>query len=460
MNDRMKMLGEEKISSLLWKLSLPAVIGMMTQALYNVVDTIFIGRGVGPMGIAGIAISFPIQLLVMAIAQMIGIGSASIISRSLGSKNKILAEKTLGNLLSLVIIVSAIVSVFGIIYIKQLLEIFGATKGILPYAQSYMYIILLGTFFKVFGMSMNSVVRAEGNAKVAMITMLFSALVNIVLDPVFIFGLKMGMAGAAIATVIAQITVFLWLGMYFLKGKSVLKLHIRFMKLDKPIVKETFSIGSSAFVRQSSGSLLAAILNHLLAFYGGNMAITVYGLVNRLLSFFFMPILGISQGFQPIAGFNYGAKNYNRTKKSIYLAILYSSLITISGFAVIQLFPQQLISVFTTDQQLIKSSVKAMRIITIMFPFVGFAVIVSTLFQSIGKALPAFILSLARQILFLIPLAFTLPTFMGLDGLWWSFPAAGLLTQLLSLIMFLSEIKKLKGKVDIENQTELADNRN
>ena len=455
MNNRMKMLEEEKISSLLWKLSLPAVIGMMTQALYNVVDTIFIGRGVGPMGIAGIAISFPIQLLVMAIAQMIGIGSASIISRNLGSKNKALAEKTLGNLFSLVIIVSSIVSIFGIVYIKQLLEIFGATKGILPYAQSYMYIILLGTFFKVFGMSMNSVVRAEGNAKVAMITMLFSALVNIALDPIFIFGLKMGMAGAAIATVIAQITVFLWLGVYFLKRKSVLKFHIKFMKLDKPIVKETFSIGSSAFVRQSSGSLLAAILNHLLAFYGGNMAITVYGLVNRLLSFFFMPILGISQGFQPIAGFNYGAKNYNRTKKSIYLAILYSSLITVSGFAVIQLFPKQLISVFTTDQQLIKGSVKAMRIITIMFPFVGFAVIVSTLFQSIGKALPAFILSLARQILFLIPLAFTLPIFMGLDGLWWSFPAAGLLTQLLSLVMFLNEIKKLKEKANVENQAEL-----
>lgn len=446
MNKRMEMLRNEKISSLLLKLSLPAVIGMMTQALYNVVDTIFIGRGVGSMGIAGIAISFPIQLLVMAIAQMIGIGSASIISRSLGANKKDVAEDAFGNLFTMTIVISSIITIFGIIYINPLLEIFGATKGILPYAKAYMIVILFGTFFKVFGMSMNSVVRAEGNAKVAMITMLFSALVNILLDPIFIFGLKMGMEGAAIATVLAQITVFIWLTAYFLRGKSVLKFRFSAMKPNTKIVKETLSIGSSAFIRQSSGSLLAAILNHLLAFYGGNMAITIYGLVNRLLSFFFMPILGISQGFQPIAGFNYGAKNYVRTKKSIYFAIFYSSLITISGFAVIQLFPHQLISVFTTDSNLIQGSVKAMRIMTIMFPLVGFAVIVSTLFQALGKALPAFILSLARQILFLIPLALTLPKFMGLDGIWWSFPLAGFFTLILSLVMYLSEIKKLNKR--------------
>ncbi len=447
LNDRSRMLADEKIGSLLFKLSLPAIIGMIVQALYNVVDAIFIGRGVGPMGIAGVAIDFPIQLLVMAIAQMIGIGAASIISRSLGEQNKGRAEKTMGNLFFLAVLFGFSITVFGLWFMDPLLILFGATKEILPYARDYIKVILFGTFLMTFGMSTNNVVRAEGNAKVAMGTMLLGAGTNVALDPIFIFGLHMGMEGAALATVISQMVTFVWLAQYFLSGKSIMKFHLKNMKLDKSIVSEIFSIGSSAFVRQSSGSILAGILNHVLAFYGGNIAITIYGLINRLLSFFFLPTLGIGQGFQPIAGFSYGMKRYDRTKKSIYLASIVASVMTTAGFLVMEIFPSQLVGMFTTDQTLIASTVGPLRTMIWMFPFVGFMIVASTLFQAIGKALPAFIISMARQIIFLIPLVLILPRFMKLPGVWISFPLASFLTLILTIVMFIAEMKELNRKM-------------
>ncbi len=447
MNDRSKMLAEEKVGSLLFKLSLPAAVGMIAQSLYNVIDAIFIGRGVGPMGIAGVAIDFPIQLLIMAMAQMIGIGAASIISRSLGNQDRERAEKTMGNLFSLAILTGVLITIFGLWFLGPLLVLFGSTKGILPYARDYMSVIFFGTLFMIFGMSTNNVVRAEGNAKVAMGTMLLGAGTNTVLDPVFIFGLHMGMQGAALATIISQMATFTWLVQYFLSGKSVMKFHFKNLKFDRSIVKETFSVGLSAFVRQSSGSILAGILNHTLAFYGGNLAITIYGLINRLLSFFLMPAFGIGQGFQPIAGFSYGSKRYDRTKKSIYLAIIVASVITTTGFLIMELFATQLIGMFTTDRSLISASVGPLRIMILMFSFVGFMTIVSTLFQAIGKAIPAFILSMTRQIIFLIPLVLILPRFMNLSGVWISFPLASFFTMILTIVMFVIEMKNLKRKM-------------
>ncbi len=448
------MLAEEKVGSLLFRLSLPAVVGMVAQSLYNVVDAIFIGRGVGPMGIAGVAIDFPIQLLMMAMAQMIGIGAASIISRGLGEGNVRRAEKTMGNLFSLAILSGVLIMIFGLWFLDPLLILFGSTKGILPYARNYMSVIFLGSVFMVFGMSSNNVVRAEGNAKVAMGTMLLGAAVNTTLDPIFIFGFHMGMQGAALATIISQMATFTWLVQYFFSGKSVMKFRFRNLKFDRSIVNETFSVGSSAFVRQSSGSILAGILNHTLAFYGGNMAITIYGLINRLLSFFLMPAFGIGQGFQPIAGFSYGSKRYDRTKRSIFLASITASVITAAGFLVMEIFAAPLISLFTTDRTLISSSIGPLRVMILMFSFVGFMTVVSTLFQAIGKAMPAFILSMARQIIFLIPLVLILPRFMKLPGVWFSFPLASFLTMVLTVVMFIVEMKELNRKArEIQNRS-------
>ncbi len=441
--DRRKLLATESIPKLLLKLSVPASFGMIAQALYNIVDAIFIGRGVGALGIAGIAVAFPIQMLIMGIAQVIGIGSASLISRSLGQNNIEDAEKTLGNLFSLDFIMGILITIFGLIFLEPILSAFGATKGIMPYAHDYMSIILWGTLFTMFSMSANNVVRAEGNAKTAMLTMFIGAALNVAMDPIFIFGLHMGMKGAALATILAKVATSIWLLSYLFSGKSLMRFHIKYLKLFKHIINEVFAIGISSFVRTASGSLLAGILNHLLVRYGGNIAITIYGLSNRLMSFFFMFIMGIGQGFQPIAGFSYGAKNYKRTKQSIYYAILYSTIVATIGMIVLEFFAPQLLSMFTKDKGLIEASIKPLRIMSVLFPVMGFAVIVSTLFQAIGRALPALLLSLSRQMLFLLPLALILPPIYGLNGIWFSFPGAGILNFILCLIMLILEIKKI-----------------
>jgi len=296
-------------------------------------------------------------------------------------------------------------------------------------------------------MALNSIVRAEGNARIAMWTMLIGALMNIGLDPLFIFGFHMGIKGAAIATVISQFATFIWLLIYYLSGKSVMRVYIKNFKIDLSIAKETFAIGLSSFVRQVSASLMVAILNHVLAFYGGDIAITIYGLVNRLASFVLMPTFGIAQGFQPIAGFSYGAKRYDRTKRSIYLASITAILVATFGFLIMELFPYQLVRMFTTDQSLINMTAIPLRIVVLVFPLIGFMVIVSTMFQAIGKALQAFVLSMARQIIFLIPLVLILPKFFKLPGVWYSFPIADFLTMFLSALYLIPEIKKLDKKI-------------
>lgn len=449
MDKRSEMLAHEGIGSLLLKLSVPAAIGMMVQALYNVVDAIFVGRGVGPMGIAGITIDFPIQMFVMAVAQMIGIGAASIVSRSLGARDIKRAEKALGNSFTLSLVLGATMTILGIIFINTLLKLFGSTETILPYARDYLSVILFGAVFTTFGMALNSVVRSEGNAKIALYTMLLGAGMNIVLDPVFIFGFGMGIKGAAIATVISQFATFVWLFYYFLSGKSIMRFHIKNLILDRSITKETIAIGTSSFVRQVSASVIIAVINHTLAFYGGDTAITVYGLVNRLSSFALMPSFGVAQGFQPIAGFSYGAKRFDRTVRSIYLAIIAATAVTTTGFLIMQIFPHLLITMFTMDQSLIAETVGPLRTVVLIYPLVGFMVIVSTLFQAIGKALQAFILSIARQVIFLIPLVLILSRVYQLNGVWYSFPIADVLTTILTVSLFIPEIRKI-GRMKVE----------
>ncbi|KAB3524964.1 MATE family efflux transporter [Alkaliphilus serpentinus] len=447
-----KMLGTEKISKLLIKMSAPAIVGMMVQALYNLVDTIFVGRGVGTMAIAGLTIAFPIQMLVMAIAQTIGIGGASIISRSLGAGDKERAERTMGNIFMLVIAISSFTAIFGMIFIEPILKLFGATDTILPYSIEYMRVILLGTVFFTFAVASNSIVRSEGNAKVAMYTMLISAGLNIILDPIFIFVFKMGIAGAAIATVLAQASTAIYLVFYFIYGKSTLTFKVKNLKPDFKIISETFIIGASSFARQVSGSFIAIILNNTLSFYGGDLAIAAYGIINRLMMFIFMPLFGVVQGLQPIVGYNYGAKQFHRVKETIYLSFKATTVMATTGFVFLLVFPEFLMSIFSKDKELLDFAVSAIRIIVFALPLIGVQVVGASMYQAIGKAIPSIVLSMSRQVLFLIPLVLILPLFFKLQGVWIAFPIADLLSTLVTITLVAREFRLFNQATAWENR--------
>jgi len=444
MNKQEHILSTESIGKALYKLSAPAMVGMFVMALYNVVDTIFIGRMVGTIGIAGVAIVFPIQMIIMAFAQTVGIGGSSIISRRIGAQKKDEAEQVLGNVFLLVLVTSVAIMTLGYIFLEPLLLLFGATSTILPSAFSYAQIILLGTVFFSFTMSGNNVIRSEGNAKIAMVTMLIGAVLNIILDPIFIFVLDMGIAGAALATVISQFISFAFIIYYFLSGKSLLKIYLKNIRLQKKYVKEIFTIGSSSFVHMSAGSLMALVLNHTLAIFGGDIAIATFGVVNRLLAFLFMPLFGVVQGMQPIVGYSVGANNTDRAHQAIKLSIKTTTIMALFSFVILFLFPRQLLSVFSTDTELITLGTHAIRIIVIMLPTIGFQVVATGMYQAMGRAKQALILSSLRQVILLIPLILILPHFFKLDGVWYSFFIADFLAVLITWRMYVYEIRNIK----------------
>jgi len=443
--DRNWLLGHEKIGSLLLRLSAPAMVGMMVQSMYNLVDTYFVGRGVGVLAIGGIAISFPVQIIILALVQTIGIGSASIISRSLGENNVKRAEQTLGNVVTLIFIIGIAAAAFGMVFIDDVVVLFGADESIAGYAGDYLSIILFGTVFLSFAMSHNNIVRAEGNAKVAMITMIISGVLNIILDANFIMGFGWGVKGAAFATVLSQISTALYLLYYFFSGKSLVLYRIKYLRLKKSIVKEMLAVGSPAFVRMGAGSVGIIILNKSLAHYGGALSIAAFGIIHRLIMFTFMPMFGIVQGFQPIVGFNYGAQKFDRVQKVIKLAIIVTTIWSTVTFFVLLLFPQFLLGMFTANpqSQFLELGTGAIRKIILIYPFVGFMIIVTGLFQSLGKALPAVILALSRQVLLLIPAMLILPIYFDLNGIWYSFPLADSITLLVATFLFIREMKLL-----------------
>ncbi len=436
-----KMLGEERIGKLLLSLSLPATIGMLVQAMYNFVDTIYVGRGVGSMGIAGISISFPVQIFVMAFAQMFGIGGASVISRALGEKNHEKARRAAGNVMAFSIAFGLAMTLLGYFFIDQLLIMLGASEAIIPYAREYLSIILLGSAFFSFGMAMSHVIRAEGKPKIAMAAMLISAVLNIILDPIFIFTLNMGIRGAALATVLSQAITSIYILFYFISGKSLLRISLASLLPEWTILKGTVSVGLSAFSRQVAGSLLAVVLNNSLVFYGGDIAVAVYGVINRLLMVFIMPMFGVNQGFLPIVGYNYGAKKMRRARESVKLASAVTTLIALFSAIIMFFFARQLISIFTDEIELIEPTISALRIVILAIPTIGIQVIASGMFQALGKAIPALFLSLLRQIIILIPLILVIPRFLGINGIWISFPLADLIAFAISLVFYLRELK-------------------
>jgi len=446
MKDNTKLLGTEKISKLLWKQSLPSMIAMSVMALYNVVDTIFIGHGIGSLGIAGLAISFPMQMIIMSMAFSLGIGSASIISRALGAKNKKKAEETLGNFFSLAVIVGLIAMIFGYLFLEKILILFGATENILPFAYDYMKFILGGTVFVIISAGSNNIIRAQGSAKYSMIVMISSAIVNLILDPIFIFIFNWGMAGAGAATMIAQIISFSLATYYFKVGLSSIKIRIKNFILKLKTVKEIFQIGASSLSRNASGSLMAIVMNNSLGFYGGDLAIAAYGIFAKAMMFIMMPMFGFVQGLNPILGYNYGAKKYDRAKESIINAIKKTTIYSILGFIILYSFTKQFVSIFTTDIELTELSIKFIRITFILLPIVGFQVISSGIYQTMGKAKMAFFISILRQAILLVPLVLILPRYFGLLGIFIAYPIADAIASFINLFLLRYEFKLLERR--------------
>ena len=445
--DRSKQLGEEKVVKLLLKFSLPAIIGMLVNALYNVVDRIFIGNGVGSLGIAATTIAFPIMLIILAFAMLIGIGATSLISIRLGEKKKEEAELILANGIVMLAGVSLLISALGLVFLEPLLKIFGASQAVLPYAKDYVRIILWGSIFQCVSFGVNGFIRAEGDPKTAMVTMLIGAILNTILDPIFIFVFNWGIAGAAYATVLAQLIATAWMFKYYFSGKSLLKLHWQNFKLNPAIMSSIFAIGSAPFSMQLAACLLTVILNNSLSFYGGDVAISGMGVIHSVITLILMPIFGINQGVQPIIGFNYGAGKFDRVKEALKLAMLAATAIVSIGFVVTQLFPQQIISLFNReDQQLIVFGTHALRTFLIFLPIIGFQIVGANYFQAVGKPKQAMFLSLSRQVLLFIPALLILPGIFGLDGILMAGPASDLISSLITGLWLWREFANLDQK--------------
>jgi putative MATE family efflux protein len=416
---------------------------MIANSLYNVVDTIFIGRGVGTLAIAGIGIVFPIQIIIMAIAQLFGMGAASMVSRSLGKKDYERASNIVGNSIIASFALGCFAAIMVFIFLNPILRIFGATQNILPFARDYLFILTFGFIYFPFLVSTNNLVRAEGDAKNAMIVMLVATGVNIILDPIFIFGFNMGIKGAAYATIIAQFSGFLYIILYYILGRSSLKIRMVHFRMKWKIIKEMVGLGFASFIRQVSMSFLIIVVNNSLRVYGGDIAIAVFSVVNRVVMFVTMPLFGIVAGVQPMIGFNYGANNMGRVKESLKTSVLSTVVIGAVFFIVFMAIPSKIIGLFSIDTELINNGTFPLRMIVLLFPFIGFQIIGAGFFQSIGKARPSIVLSLSRQVLFLIPLILLLPLFMGINGIWIAFPVADLLAIIITGILIHREVRKI-----------------
>ena len=449
-------LGENKIISLLIEFSVPAVVGMLINALYNVVDRIYVGQGVGTHAISALALVFPLQLIVFAFMMLIGIGGAALISISLGQKNREKAEHIVGNGFTLLIMVGLVVSILGLVFLEQILVIAGTTIENIGYARSYLNIIFYFIIFQFIGYGLNNFIRSEGNPFRSMLSMIAGAVTNIILDPIFIFGLKMGVKGAAIATGISFIVTAVWNFSYFVNGKSLLKIKLKHLLPDIKVSTSVIKIGMAPFFMQLVGSALGIILNNQIKNYGAeytSLGQAAIGIIQGFNMLFFMPILGINMGAQPIIGYNYGAKQFDRVKKTLIYSIFGALILTSACFLMCEIFPSFIFKSFnSSDNELIKFGSYVMRIIMVFFPLLGIYVVSSNYFQSIGKPKMSLILGLARPLFFLMPLLIILPRFLGLNGIWISIPIADLGSVLLTVLLMSKEIRRLNLKhIKIKN---------
>lgn len=428
-------LGTEKIGKLLKQYALPAIIAQTASSLYNMVDSIFIGQGVGPLAISGLAVTFPLMNLSTAFGTLVGAGAATMLSVLLGQKNYKAANKVLGNVVSLNIIIGLIFMIIALIFIDPILYFFGASENTLPYAKEYISIILIGNVVTHLYFGLNAAMRSSGSPKKAMGLTIFTVVFNTILDPIFIFVLDMGIAGAAWATVIAQTIAMLVVLHHFNDKTRPFHFEKGILRLDLRVAKDSLSIGMGPFLMNAAACLVTLFINQQLRKYSGDLGIGAYGICNRFVFMFAMICMGLNQGMQPIAGYNYGARQYSRVKEVFWKTARLAMVMTTLCFIFGMFFPKLAVGIFTHDEQLMELSVKALRIMTLIFPIVGFQMIATNFFQSLGMVKKSVILSLSRQILFLLPLLYALPLWFEADGVWMSFPISDALATLLTVFM-------------------------
>lgn len=430
--DKSNSFGTEPLGKLLRQQAIPASIGILIMSIYGIVDTIFVGRFVGSNGIAAITVVMPITFLISSIGMAIGVGGASIISRALGEENEEKAYKAFGNQIMMTITLALLLVSVGFYFIDQVLFAFGGKGEVLEPSREYFGILLYGAPFLAWAMMSNNVIRAVGYPKVAMFTLIIPAIANIILDPIFIVALDMGIKGAAWATTLSYMASATYTTLFFFSKKSSLPLSAQYLKADLPIMKEIASIGSVTLARQGTISVLSIVLNNSLFAYGGELALSVYGIINRVMLFLNFPVLGITQGFVPIVGYNFGAKLMDRVRDIINLSIRSATLIALCIFALIMIFTGSIVGIFTSDTALIEETIPAIRIAFLATPLLAISLLGSAYFQAIGKALPALLLALTKQGFFLIPLVLLLPLAFDLNGVWMAFPIADLGTAAIS----------------------------
>ena len=440
-------LGTANIGRLLISYALPAIAAQMAASIYNVVDSIFIGRGVEPMALAGLGITLPLMNLAAAFGALVGAGGAALLSIKLGQKDHRAASLVLGNVVILNVIIGITVMLFGLVFMDKILYLFGASDDSLPYAKDFMQVILVGNVVTHMYFGLSCLVRSCGFPKKAMAITMMSVGVNVILAPLFIFVFHWGIAGAAWATVISQLSALVVLLLHFADQKKYIHFDRSIFRIDWGIIKGIISVGMSPFMMNICACLVVIIINNQLYAHGGDYAIGAYGIVNKVLMLFAMLVLGLNQGMQPIAGYNYGAQQYDRVKQVLKKTIFYATAVMCVAFVVCELFPQIICSIFTDDDEMTRISASAMRILVSTFPIIGFQMVTSNFFQSIGRAGIAVILSTTRQLLFLIPSLLTLPGFFGLNGVWMSMPVSDTLSTIVTACFLVYEYRRIgKGR--------------
>lgn len=438
-------LGTEKVSKLLRQYAIPAIIAMTASSLYNMVDSIFIGHGVGKFAIAGLALTFPLMNLGAAFGALVGVGASATISMLLGQKNYEMAQKVLGNVVTLNTIMGIIYTIVFLVFLDPILYFFGASENTIGYARDYMVIILLGNIVTHMYLGLNAVMRSAGLPKKSMYLTIFTVLINAILDPLFIYVFEWGIRGAAVATIISQTFALLWTIKIFSDKNLVIHFKRGIYKLKSRIVKDIISIGMAPFFMNTAACLIVILINQGLQRHGGDLAIGAYGIVNRVSFVFVMVVMGLNQGMQPIVGFNYGAQQYKRVIDALKLTIICATAVTTTGFIMAQLFPRAISMIFTTDEDLIQYSIKGLRIVFACFPIIGFQIVAGNFFQSVGMAAKSVLMSLTRQLIFLLPGLLIFPLFFQTNGIWMSMPIADALSSMVAFILLFNQIKKFKN---------------
>ena len=443
-NQKTLELGSKPVGKLLFQYALPAIIAMTASSLYNMVDSIFIGQGVGALAISGLAVTFPFMNLSAAFGAAVGVGASSYISVKLGQKDYAKAQRVLGNTVTLNVIIGIVFSVVSLLFLDPILFFFGASEQTVPFAREYMVIILLGNVITHMYFGMNAVLRAASKPREAMYITMFTVVLNTLLDPLFIYTFRLGIAGAAYATIISQLIAFLWQMRLFTDKRELLHLRRGIYRLDRRIVGNIIAIGMSPFSMNACACLIVIFINNNLLRYGGDLAVGAYGIANRIAFIFIMINMGVNQGMQPIAGYNYGAQKLDRLMRVLKLAMIAGTCVTTTGFLVAEFLPELCVTLFTTDATLASLSVNALRVMMAAMPIVGYQMVITNFFQSIGMAKISILLSLSRQLLLLLPLLLVLPPIIGLDGVWMSMPVSDTLSALFALVMMVRYMNKFK----------------